>query len=406
LIYGAPRHQDNSSGVIFEEGSSWTQPIYSCASAVKATVRTVSFTYNGTTGLLKDLNITNIQDKIYDNPDDMPIWGVEQTGGQYANDAIYLVWGLVSPSYQGNANVSTVQKSSLYLPGVGYPSQLSPYYSVDNLPGAEFFPNCLESGYNVGGSSTSSSSLPFDYSGETNIGLFLKWQNITQSASTAGLVQNLIFTDCAASLVVGTKSVSGVGSTASNDLPPVLVTPTVEVVNYNYLFGIPAFLVALAFLLSLLAAMGTVLFRRHNLDTLRLRIHQTSVGRIFTTLLEPERSNFTDKPKIWAASMGKEVIDLAQGRIDHGQLKNASPHVEEAVSFGDNGASGATKDATRAEVTETPEGSNQQAGQEPATPEPADTDAGPESESDATVPATEREDIENEMGAEASVLFA
>jgi len=392
LIYGAPRRQDGSPGVVFESGSSWTQPIYACASAVKATVKTVSFTYNGTAHSLQGLTITNVQDKTYNNSDDLPLWGVEQTGTRYDSMGINLIWGLISPAYEGNDNVSTVQKSSLYLPGISAPQSL---YSVDNLPGAEFFPNCMAAAYSVGPSATT--TPPVDYTGQTNLVMFSKWQNITRSASTAARVQNLIWTDYAASLVVGTKGVSGVGPTAPNTSPQQLVTPTVNVVQYNYLYGIPAFLAGAGFLLAVFAALGTVLFHRHNLDRLRLHIQQTSAGRIFTTLLDPSRSSFTLKANIWAREMGNDMIDPSAETIIYSHLKKTSPKIEQASDSRSNGA--AAKGDARAQIDQVPE-QHREEQKDDAVRE----DAGTRVDAETRANAEAITNVEGKTDAEASVL--
>jgi aspartate ammonia-lyase len=48
-----------------------------------------------------------------------------------------------------------------------------------------------------------------DYSGNYNMAVWARWQNFSQSAETVSLIPNLIFTDNAASAVVGTKGVLG-----------------------------------------------------------------------------------------------------------------------------------------------------------------------------------------------------
>jgi hypothetical protein len=153
LIYGY-RRQDPGSSLIPDNGSKWSKPVYSCASAVKATIKTVSFTYNGTQDLLTNLAIPDVQDKNYSSESDMPIWGVENTGNSYENGVINLIWGLVSPVYENHPNVSTVQQSSLYLPGFSFlqdTTQESVYQ--DNLPGSEFYAGCMQTAWNVYGTS-------------------------------------------------------------------------------------------------------------------------------------------------------------------------------------------------------------------------------------------------------------
>ena len=63
-MMAVPQRQDAGSGLIFDSGSKWSQPLYACASAVKITIKTVTFSQNGTDDL-QSLTITNIQNKVY-----------------------------------------------------------------------------------------------------------------------------------------------------------------------------------------------------------------------------------------------------------------------------------------------------------------------------------------------------
>ena len=68
LVFGAARRKDGTETLIFEPGKWYTQSIYSCASATKATIKTVDFRYNATreTGhTLKALSVVNVSPKAY-----------------------------------------------------------------------------------------------------------------------------------------------------------------------------------------------------------------------------------------------------------------------------------------------------------------------------------------------------
>jgi hypothetical protein len=72
-MYGAPRRQDGDASLLFEPGSSWTIPMYSCISATKALVKTVSFRFNGSDSL-SGLTVTGLIDKVYPNDASKPLW--------------------------------------------------------------------------------------------------------------------------------------------------------------------------------------------------------------------------------------------------------------------------------------------------------------------------------------------
>jgi len=92
LIYGAPQRQNPGNNLTFESGSQWSQPLYTCASALKATIKTVSLSYNGTDSSLENLAIANIKDKVYADGQELPLWGVENTESLTID--LNVIWGL------------------------------------------------------------------------------------------------------------------------------------------------------------------------------------------------------------------------------------------------------------------------------------------------------------------------
>jgi hypothetical protein len=167
LMHGVPQRQDGGSNLIFESGSRWSQPLYSCATTAKATIKTVSFSFNGTDQNLNNLNITNIQNKVYPDENSRPLWGVENTGNGYTLNQMNLIWGIVSPQYENNPNVSTVRQESLYLPG--WCSLDNSMYRVDtfNLPASDFYAGAIGEGYQVG----LANDVVYDYSGDSNMAM-------------------------------------------------------------------------------------------------------------------------------------------------------------------------------------------------------------------------------------------
>lgn len=310
-MHGISQRQDSGPHLIFNSGGNWSQPLYSCASAVKATIKTVSFSWNGTDAVLQNLVISDIQDKIYQENDDMPLWGVENTGDNFALGEINLIWGLISPTYADHENVSSVRQSSLYLPG--FPSISIGTIFPDNLPGAEFSLEAMQVAYNVDSGSLPSSETfqTTDYTGTSSMAMWALWQNVTASAQTASIIPTLIWTDVAASTVVGTKGVLGPGNAASSNTVPILVMPSVLAVKIHYLFVIPAFLAALGLVIVIIAGIASLVFGQDNLDRMQLHFQQLSPGRIFTTFLYNDQGVMTIKSKDWSKRMGGRMIDLS-----------------------------------------------------------------------------------------------
>lgn len=152
---GVPRRVDAGPSILLESGSKWSQPLYACATAVKAVIKTVSFTYNGTDGSLQNLNIAGIKDKQYTKESDKPLWGVEYHGTAYNNIELSPLWGLISPQFGSHPNVSSIRQESLYLPGWTGGNFLFDSNTLDaiknqNLPGSDFYTSSVAEVYRVG----------------------------------------------------------------------------------------------------------------------------------------------------------------------------------------------------------------------------------------------------------------
>jgi hypothetical protein len=336
LMHGIPQRQDGGSRLVFDSGSRWSQPLYSCASAVKAVEKTVSFNYNGTNDALSDLDVTNIQTKIYSSPSDIPLWGVENTGNSYTNEDINLIWGLINSDYAKDPNVSVVNQEALYLPGF-LNTFAEQALDSENLPGSQFYIGSMSAAYSVGSEPGLST---VDYSGQINMAMWARWQNLTQTASTAALILNLIWTDNAASAVVGTKGVLGPMNAASENVVPLFVTPKVSKVKYRWPFAIPALVAAVGLCFVTLLAILVVLSGRGSFKRLALHLKQVSPGRIYTTFLYAEPEAMAAKSKDWNRKMGKVMVDLS-GKFPEGseaisnpEKGNLTPQVTEYNSSG------------------------------------------------------------------------
>ena len=307
---------------LLEDGSSWSQSLFVCASGVKATVKTVSFSYNGTDGGSFDtLNVTDIRDKTYADESAYPLWGVENVDNTFNISEMNLVWGMVSDEYERNPSVSTVRQRSLYLPGFFDLDSASlgvdGYGTWENLPGSDFAPAGMSAAYGVrsaaqspDGSSVSSKSQ--DYSGMNSLAMWVKWQELTNDAQSAALIPNLIFTDAVASVVVGTKGALGQGNQGiAGDYPPILVTPTKQVVRFNYPYGIPAFLGGILLLLILAVAFAATILGEASPARVRRHVQQTSAGRVYTTFLYPGPGMLAMPPGDWSERFGDKVVDLS-----------------------------------------------------------------------------------------------
>lgn len=238
-----------------EPGSNWSIPLYSCATGVKATVKSVSFKFNGTDDL-NGLKVVGIRGKTYPDNHSMPLWGVENSG-MLLND-IQPLWGLVSPKSAGQLGLSTVRQEHLWLPGTtgGDVFSTDPYYQ--NLPGVGFYKTALAGTYGVAAGSIGF----FDYSGASDMPILRQWQQLSRTSDGTSQILDLIWTDIAANYVLGTRSMatSSAGGNSTNE--PDTSTNNVSVIFYGHkirfhiLYGIPAFLTLAMTLLSQCYCMG------------------------------------------------------------------------------------------------------------------------------------------------------
>lgn len=305
IMYGAPRRSDGSTSLTLDQGSEWTSPIYSCATAVKATIKTVNFRINGTLGL-PSLTVSEINDKKYSREDEMPTWAVEDSGMSLA-DARPL-WGIISPEMRNAPNMSFVQKESLYLPGFAYGEIGSgPFSTSENLPGTSVGSDCLDSIYSM--NPQSENGYLREYSGRSNIAMYAKWQQLSSSEKSAGKIVNLIWTDIAASAFVGNKGRMGskqTGSAESTQMPiRDRARPLVRRIKYKYVYGIPSFIVLALWLAITVSLLIYKFSGKANMATLRSQLNRSSPGRLLTAVLLKEEAALTMKTKLWSSTLGQ-----------------------------------------------------------------------------------------------------
>jgi hypothetical protein len=137
---------------------------------------------------------------------------------------------------------------------------------------------------------------------------------------------NLIFTDSAASTVVGTKGALGAAdnaqpAAASSVAPVIRVTPIYLRVRYHLPYAIPA-LVAAALLLAVLAVAAVM---HGGCSRLRRQMHQLAAGRIYTTFLYPGPGIMSTRSREWSNTLGGKVVDLT-GEFPFAEQPLLDPH--------------------------------------------------------------------------------
>lgn len=316
LILGAGSEVDASGNLIvsptntrLDPLTNWSQPLYSCASALKASVKRVSFQINGTASI-SNLVINSIEPVTHSSSASTPLWAVENTSLNVADVSPF--WGLISSEYSSSPSLYTIQKEFLYLPaGMGAFAGLSDRDGAAGAmaPAGALFE--LFNGVSVGGST----ELP-DYSGKTNYPTFLKWKELSSNTSTVSAIPNLIWTDLMANSVLGSKSQLSRNGTAPLASTLVSTTPFRHVIEYNYLYAIPAFCFLVLYVLTLLISLIFFLIRRVRISTLRMLLNQTSAGRAVTTERHGQRMPPQAPTAQWVDMFGDEEIRVKKSMAD------------------------------------------------------------------------------------------
>ncbi|CAO2649827.1 Nn.00g011190.m01.CDS01 [Neocucurbitaria sp. VM-36] len=276
VLNGAPVRNDGSASLMFDPGTAWSVSMYTCMSTAKATIKTASFRFNGTNDDLTGLEVVSLVDKTYPTEESKPFWGVENTE-MFLKDGNPL-WGLISEEQAKTLNLSTLRKERLYLPG------RDGVMGWQNLPGADFASIALDMAYDF-----SLSTKGIDYSGQSNLALFRKWQELSRSPDTSAKILNLIWTDIAANMVVGTKSLTPPETKRKRDdapgnaSTPPTVTSYSKRVKYRYAYGIPAFLALVLLATCFTSTIFFVFFSGAKPSTMRTFLQHTSAGRFLTS---------------------------------------------------------------------------------------------------------------------------
>ncbi|KAL6236188.1 hypothetical protein BDW75DRAFT_250345 [Aspergillus navahoensis] len=316
LVLGASLRSDGveNNWPYHTAGSTWSKPMYSCATAVEATIKTVTFSYN-TTDDLTGLTVLNITDKNYQSEAEYPVWGVENLS-DIGRFWMMPLWDLVSPEVAANYSwdqLQTVQKASLFLPRttvLPWSSGGLVTQSQQNLPGAEF----PDVGLNAISSMAFGALGVRDHTGEGNLAVAQKWSTLSKSAESMAKVLNLVWTDYAVNAVVGTKGSPGpgLGSTTLRS-----VTTYRTAIRYDLGYAIPAIVVLAILALTSFLVLIAILLGRATLAKMKRYLNATSSGRIMVSTLhrplvaarEVDNDTPTDK---WLESEGR--INFTAGK--------------------------------------------------------------------------------------------
>ncbi|KAK2750420.1 hypothetical protein FQN57_003900 [Myotisia sp. PD_48] len=366
MVLGAARRSDGilDRDLIFEPGSKWSIPLYSCATAAKAVIKTVDFKFNGTDGF-NSLSVTKATNKIYKAESDKPIWAVERPNMAF-ND-IYPLWGLISELHRNKDGLDAIQGESLWLPGIA--TRFGMPIGKMNLPGVNFYLHALSTAFSVEGLLSDFNGVG-DYSGKTNMAMFAKWQELSRDASKASSIITKIWTDIASNSVLGSRgwipasrsSLNGNqkrADHAGDNKVEVPVTIFHKRVRYRLLYAIPAAIAVAITAVIGITAVVLAIFGKARPSVMRKYLFHTATGRLLGTFLYPGQAIPQAPTAVWNKNIGSKKVSLA----------NSSPYPTDQVPMVPykNGASSSVeqyplihKDGSRIVHSSTPDPHQQQ----------------------------------------------
>lgn len=262
--------------------------MFTYATAIKASLKSIRFSANGTNSL-ENIDILSVDDQAYSEHIPMPLWALENTGMATGGPAPF--WGIVHDRYEHYDTLFTTRSDQLYLPPAGFIG----VEVLNALPGVDYFQGAMQEAY--------SNDSIIDYSGRNQYGLYMRWQGASVDAHTVALIPNLIWTDTMANALVGANSRDG-----SHGDPEIYKYQ--RVVEYDYRYSIPAFLLLALWFPLVLSAFSFWLSSRVTLPALRQLLNLTAPGRAVHNIVYPDTGGSTAATSVWVRSSGVEVIGL------------------------------------------------------------------------------------------------
>ncbi|CAM0142261.1 hypothetical protein VKS41_002256 [Umbelopsis sp. WA50703] len=299
IFMGAPSRTDHGDSNLWEANSAWQQPVFACASTLRAKLQTLTVSFNSTTNATASLPTLSLERQ---DTNTSILWAVEHPGMNISQIDAY--WGPVADEYENSSSLNTLRSDTFYLPA-GISSTIG---GGDTTDASAFAAYALAlSGPKVSDTTTSM----YDYTGKNNGAMLQLWQNLSTSAETVSKITNLIWTDIMANNIYSNISV-----------PSTIVMQNVPTVGYNLLYAIPAFISLALWLVLVSISVAFFALDRISIQTIRQALYQTSLGRIVINITTTS-ANYGENTEKWITQESSTSIGLSttnKGQSDHIQF--------------------------------------------------------------------------------------
>jgi hypothetical protein len=311
-------------------------PMYSCASANRAIIKTVRFSFN-TSKSLDGLSIDNIEPKKYSDSFQHPLWAFESSAEsddpQWDLKNWSPLWGIVEKEDSTFTNLSYKRSSELWLTGSTNLARLS--FAGFNLAAVTVPRSLLYHTYEVHSQylSSSSNDILADYSGKENIELYNMWKDLTKTPEGTARMINLVWTDIAANALYGSRGMLPVslppnlakraeGGKESGSETEFPVYVRARSTRYRYVYAIPAFIVLGIVVAALVGSLVALILGLGTIGRTRLYLARLSSGRVMAAFLAKEEpvegrdgtvAESVSTPR-WLKNDGRMVVDVSRRR--------------------------------------------------------------------------------------------
>lgn len=293
LLFGKAIRTDGGPSNIAVTNSTWSQPIYACASATRAKIQKINFSTNVAVNKNTQLSSINITRQDFDQP---VVWAVERTGMKALNVQPY--WGPVSDVYLDNEYLYTTTAPFMYAPK----SQAFLYGQAIAMPTYAWsvaFGTVAVT--DIGGMNYFDSSKPI---------LNKLWSDHA-TVDTVPYILNSIWTDIMANGIVGVDVTS-----------EVVVTVVQPKVGFHLIYGIPVLVAAILWVPLLISGIGVLFINRGGISTTRKVLEQTALGRVVEGILSDGNGNNNDTAYI---GLVQTTSANANSHIQFGYLTKEDP---------------------------------------------------------------------------------